>query len=515
MRENTGMKSLKLSIRKKIILLFTVFILVGGAIWFLNYYKHDLLNKKLQLIEKKDVILNTILEARRYEKNYFLSLDEANLKNALFYIQQAEKRLQDIISSNSPYISAEALLESRQELKMYGEALSKLLSFYHQEGSLRLDERLVKDFPKHQKEVTALGRKITSSVEQMVRQERKIVNRLLKDSRRYHLLALCGLITLSIGAVLFLFFNINKPLKSIEEAIHKIAMGDYTNIPSVWTDDEFASLVSSLNDMINELNRRNEQLIQAKKLASLGTLTSGVAHELNNPLNNISTSVQILLEELDDGDREYKKELLLETERQVERARDIVKALLEFSRERSFCLKRVRLKDVVDDTIRLIRGELPADVELQVEVPEEITGDMDPRRIQQVLLNLILNGIQAMEGSGVLKIAATQDEEAGEFCFMVQDTGKGIPEEILPKIFDPFFTTKDGGGDGGPGHAEYHGIIEQPGSGLGLSICHSIVEKHGGRIEVESKPGEGATFTIHLPLKGIDHGPAESDDPGC
>ena len=106
--------------------------------------------------------------------------------------------------------------------------------------------------------------------------------------------------------------------------------------------------------MINELNRRNEQLIQTKKLASLGTLTSGVAHELNNPLNNISTSIQILLEELEEADLEFKRELLIETEKQVERARDIVRALLEFSRERSFRLRRVRFKELVESTIKLI-----------------------------------------------------------------------------------------------------------------------------------------------------------------
>jgi len=141
-------------------------------------------------------------------------------------------------------------------------------------------------------------------------------------------------------------------------------------------------------------------------MASLGTLTSGVAHELNNPLNNISTSVQILLEELEDEDLAYKKELLTETEGQIQRARDIVRALLDFSRERSFKLKKVKFTDLVENTLKLIKGEIPTNVQLAVDVPSDIEGDMDPRRIEQVLINLILNGIQAMEQGGSLSIKA-------------------------------------------------------------------------------------------------------------
>lgn len=490
------------------ILAFTIFVLVGGLIWFLNYHKHHLLNQKLQVTEKKEDLFNTILEARRYEKNYFLYLDVNNLKEALSYIRLAEKKLLNIIEKHSKYTLAGNLDESLRDLQRYEHSLDILLGFYEKSGSLKLDVPLLKDFAAHRKESRALGRKITGDMERMVSGERKYVYQLVEESRIYHFMALGGIFVLSILAVLFLFFNVDRPLKSIEAAIHKIAVGDYTNIPSISTGDEFESLVTSLNNMIHELNRRSEQLIQTKKLASLGTLTSGVAHELNNPLNNISTSVQILLEELEDADPEYKRQLLTETEKQVERARDIVKALLEFSRERTFTLKQVRFKDLVEDTLRLIKGELPAGVELKVEVPEEIQGNMDSRRMQQVLLNLILNGIQAMEGGGVLKIVAWKQEEEGEFCFQVQDTGKGIAEENFSKIFDPFFSTREATRASESGPPAYHSIVEQQGSGLGLSICHGIVERHGGRIEVESKLGEGTTFTVRLPLEGRDGEPA-------
>lgn len=490
---------MKITLRQKVILAFSVFILVGGLIWFLNYYKHDIINRKLQIIEEKDTLLNTILEARRYEKNYFLFLDVKNLKNAVSYIQQAKKNLHHIIDNYGKYTLAGNLGQSMDKLLEYENSLKDLLAFYREDSTLVLNGDVFQNLSRRQKETRSLGRTVTGDVERMVKDEHKYIRKLIKESRLYHFMALAGIVILSVLAVLFLIFSVGRPLKAIENAIYKIAVGDYANIPSIGTGDEFESLVTSLNNMINELNRRSEQLIQTKKLASLGTLTSGVAHELNNPLNNISTSVQILLEELEDADLEYKKELLTGIERQIDRARDTVRALLEFSRERTFSLKQVRFKDLVDNTVRLIKGELPADVELKVDVPDDIQGTMDGRRIQQVLLNLILNGLQAMEDGGILKIKARKQEDKGIFCIRVQDTGKGIPEEALPKIFDPFFTTKDVSGRPRTGPSS-HSVIEHPGTGLGLSICHGIVEQHGGRIEVQSRLGEGTTFTVCLPL---------------
>ena len=492
-------QGIKITLRQKVILAFSIFILVGGLIWFLNYYKHDVLNRKLLIIEQKDNLLNTILEARRYEKNYFLSLDKEDLWDGLAYVQQAEKRLRNIIDTYGKYALSGDLDKSMHNLLAYENSLMVLLTFSQHGGPLKSGGEISQEFSRRRNEARALGRSITVDVERMVQEERTYVKRLIRESKLYHIAALVGILILSILAVLFLVFSVNRPLKAIEDAIHKIAAGDYVDIPSIGTGDEFESLVSSLNNMISELNKRSEQLVQAKKMASLGTQTSGVAHELNNPLNNISTSVQILLEELEDADMEYKRELLTETERQIDRARDIVRALLEFSRERTFSLKEVRLKDLVDSTIRLIKGELPADVELVIDVPDEIMGRMDSRRIQQVLLNLILNALQAMEDGGTLKIRARKQEDKEMLRIQVQDTGEGIAEEDIPKVFDPFFTTKDVSRSPGSA-ASSQGLVGQPGTGLGLSICHGIVEQHGGRIEVQSRLGEGTTFSVYLPL---------------
>lgn len=451
--------------------------------WLLNYRKHYLLNQKLQILEKKDDLFNTILEARRYEKNYFLYMGTENLENSIAYVHQAEQKLVNIIQRYGRYTVDRNLESKLDNLRQYEKALSDLLVLQQKRGPPETNPDLVESFSGRQENIRKLARKITVDMEEVLIQERRYVNHLILESKIYHFLALGGIVALSVLTVLFMIFSVNRPLKSIETAIHKIVEGDYHNIPAISSGDEFESLVTSLNNMINELKRRSDQLVQSEKMASLGTLTSGVAHELNNPLNNISTSVQILLEELGGAKLEYQKELLTETVGQIERARDIVRALLEFSRERSFSPKRVYLQEVVDGTLKLIKGEVPTNVELRVEVPDGIQGKLDPRRIEHVLINLMINGIQAMENGGVLSIRAFRDGDGAEFCFEVSDTGKGIPPQDLAKIFDPFFTTKDVG----------------KGSGLGLSVSHGIIDQHGGRIEVQSEVGRGTTFRVFLP----------------
>jgi signal transduction histidine kinase len=248
-------------------------------------------------------------------------------------------------------------------------------------------------------------------------------------------------------------------------------------------------VVEAFNRMISELHKRQDQLVQAQKLSSLGILTSGIAHQLNNPLNNISTSCQILIEELKAGDGFIRK-LLTNIDQEVDRARDIVKGLLEFCREREFQLGWVNLASLTIKTVRLISSQLPAGVEVTTDIPEDLDIHADGQKLQEVLLNLLLNAAQAMpDGSGRIAVAASEDAGSGQVEISVRDSGCGIPEENLTKIFDPFFSTKEVGF----------------GTGLGLSVAHGIVERHGGTLTVKSKVGEGSVFTIRLPLAPGDH----------
>jgi signal transduction histidine kinase len=237
--------------------------------------------------------------------------------------------------------------------------------------------------------------------------------------------------------------------------------------------------------MVAELEKRQEQLVQNKKLSSLGILTSGVAHQLNNPLNNISTSCQILLEESGKTDPELMRKMLSNIEQEVSRAKDTVKGLLEFSRDRDFALVPVSLNEIVERSIRLVSSQVPSGIEIQKDIPKDLILNIDSQRMQEVFLNLIMNAVQAIDSSaGLIKISARPDYDFGIAIITVEDTGVGIPEKNFSMIFDPFFTTKEVG----------------IGTGLGLSIVYGILQKHQGTISVESRVGEGARFIIHLPL---------------
>ncbi len=479
---------MKISVRKQISIAFITLILLGAINWLINDYRNHVLNLKFNIITEKNHLLNTTLEARRYEKNFFLYYNDKDLEEAISYAEEARDQLSGIIKNYEGYTSSQNLYAYREELEKYHNALVALQK--DQRQAVFGEEGLAGDDPagaagQNHEELRMLGQTITADLEQMVRQERESVNRIVKESRIYIFLGMLIVFLLSISVAFFFIFKINRPLRKIARAVQKIAAGDFEKIPPLNTNDEFDAFVSSLNTMISEVNKRNEQLVQSRKMASLGTLTSGVAHELNNPLNNISTSLQIAIEEIEEGDTAYNKELLQDAEVQVERTRDIVRALLEFSRESNVKPQTTSIKSLVEESVKLIKGELPGSVELDIDVPEDIKTVMDFRRMQQVFINLILNAVQAMKEGGKLTIKAARDTTSNTICLEVRDTGSGIPAGVRDKIFDPFFTTKEVG----------------QGTGLGLSVSHGIIKSHGGSIEMESQEGQGTTFYICLPMR--------------
>ena len=466
---------MKISIRGKIFLAFLIFIGLSALIWARSYYSQYILNQKIQIIERKYDLFNSILEARRYEKNYFLSFDKENIVQALDYARQAEEILRDILTTYGKYTLAKNLDQSITELVTYKESLVNLLKL-QEEGHLVVPPDTIELIRKQ-------GRILTSELEKIVKKESEFTRDLIGKSKTIHFLALIPVFILSVLIALFLVFNVNRPLKTIGNAITEISRGDFNNIPEIKTGDEFESLVTSLNNMLSELNKRSRQLIQAQKLASLGRLTSGVAHELNNPLNNISTSIQILIEEIEEDDLEYKKELLVGAEKEVERGKEIVRSLLEFARERTLTLKQVNFKDLVDSAIKHVKSEIPDNIHLKMEVPNNIQATVG-LRIKSVIINLITNAVHAMKDGGEITIKAKNEFDKDGFSFQVIDTGEGIPQNIITKVFDPFFTTKEVG----------------KGSGLGLSITYGIMEQHSGNISVSSEVGKGTTFTCFLPF---------------
>ncbi|MGW8326145.1 MAG: HAMP domain-containing protein, partial [Desulfobacterales bacterium] len=239
---------MQISIRKKIFLAFAIFIGLSALIWARSYYSQYILNQKIQIIERKYDLLNMILEARRYEKNYFLSFDKEDILQALDYAHQAEDILRNILTKYSKYTLAKNLDERINEMVTYKESLADLLK-QQEEGHLVVSPSTIELIRKQ-------GKILTSELEKIVKKESQFVQDLIGKSKTIHLLALIPVFILSVLIALFLIFNVNRPLKTIENAITKIASGDFKNIPEIKTGDEFESLVSSLNNMIDELNRR-------------------------------------------------------------------------------------------------------------------------------------------------------------------------------------------------------------------------------------------------------------------
>lgn len=221
------------------------------------------------------------------------------------------------------------------------------------------------------------------------------------------------------------------------------------------------------------------QLQRADKLAALGTLAAGIAHEINNPLQPVLTNLELALEDIDAG-QEVDREMLDFARQDVQRIKRIVAGLLDFARPAKMELGPVDVNRVMEEVIGLARRQLEharVQIQMLLQARNQILGSVD--QLKQVFLNLVVNAMDAMPNGGTLRID-TRDES--DFVVLqVQDSGNGIATELLPHIFDPFYTTKN------------HG------TGLGLSVSHSIIQSHGGRFEVASEPGQYARFVIYLP----------------
>ena len=466
-------------IRVRLVVVFAAAFLGMALFGALSYQYFGRMEQKLLFLSQADNLLNAALEARRYEKNYFLYRHEKDFEQARAYLAQ----YQALLAGQREHLIANHGLAAAQRLERLAQDYGRQFAQVHEllgagppaPAGPALEQAVVR--------LRDTGKELVEVCEGIAQQERRGISTLLREYSPLLVGFLVLLGALGASAVYILITRLVKPLHTIEEATEVVGQGQYRTIP--WEngkDDEVASLVQGFNRMVGQLRHNNEQMVQTEKLTALGTLTSGVAHELNNPLNNISTSCQILLEELDQEVSPYHRELLAAIDQQVSKARDIVASLLEFARQREFELKREDLRAVAEEALKLIRGEIPSNVEVRVEIPQGLVLELDRAHMIQALLNLIMNSIQAMPQGGLI-ILRGRWEEGDLVVLEVQDNGQGIPPEVLPRIFDPFFTTKDVG----------------RGTGLGLSITYGIVERHHGHIHAESPPGGGALFRLSLP----------------
>ncbi len=279
-------------------------------------------------------------------------------------------------------------------------------------------------------------------------------------------------------------------LRLLINIVGKTGKGDYSHIPVSSQKDEVGVLIREFNDMENELSqreeeldRKNKELLQSRKLAAIGTLASGVAHELNNPLNNIYISAQVLMKEAGDSCSLTARETVNDILGQTLRVKRIVGDLLEFARGREPQMREIELNELVMGAYKLV--STTANTEMINFVihkdSEEIKIPADSEQMERVFINLFANAIDAMSGKGDLTVKMARDKEF--IRIKISDTGKGMPSDAVEKIFEPFYTTKDRG------------------TGLGLAIVFNIIKKHNGEIRVESEEGRGTTFIITLPAR--------------
>ncbi len=242
--------------------------------------------------------------------------------------------------------------------------------------------------------------------------------------------------------------------------------------------------MNSLEHAVKNLHEKQAQLIEAEKLASIGILAAGIAHEINNPLTSVLTFSHLMLEQMPEDDT--RREKLKMMVRETERARIIVRQLLSFAKETKLKKVKTNINCPINEMIDTLSAQgLFSDIEVNLSFSESLPEiSADPIKLEQVVLNILLNAIHSISPPGKIGIAT---RAAGDFVeIVISDTGCGISEEYIGKIFDPFYTTKD----------------STKGTGLGLAVSYGIIKKHGGDIEVKSTVGKGSTFIVRLPVNG-------------
>jgi two-component system NtrC family sensor kinase len=334
-----------------------------------------------------------------------------------------------------------------------------------------------------------------------------------------------ALISGSLMIILYKF--VSKPVSLLDEGMRRIAKGDLDYVIDIRSDDEMGRLAQTFNAMARDLEsykehmenstrsleeevrkkaaeivKANESLINAEKLASLGRMAAGVAHELNSPLTGIVTFAHLMMRRTPPENTQDREDLETIIE-QADRCSKIIKSLLGFSRKTTAEKTLVNINVLIENTISMVRNQAKFhNIKFNLDLDDTIPSiDADQNQLQQVFLNLCINAADALNERGQVTIStrlaagATDsatpwfkrgypEEGTEQIEIEFTDTGPGIPAELLGKIFEPFFTTKPVG----------------KGTGLGLSVSYGIIKKHGGNIFARSEPGKGASFFVRLPI---------------
>ena len=464
------------TIRSRFIIIFTAFFIFTAGLAALDYFNIFILEEKIYLIQQFDDFKNDILELRRYEKNYFLTGESSHLTQMRQYLSKTGPLFSGLRNEMETVLSPAEYASCAEALAAYTDILAHDGNIGDSKGALS-------------RQLQSNGKVLTAFSERLISEKRKRLTRVLRQM----LIPPFAFSTVFVLLVLYVLqmtrVDILQPLREIQMAAEKVGKGIFKTIPrNGSTENEVSQCIAAFNNMVTEIDTRQEQLLQSRKMASIGTFTSGIAHELNNPINNISLVTESLIEDDESLTSQERRALYDDLTVQAERASDIVRNLLEFSRTDQAHFETISLEQMIDKTRTLIKNELKLNhVTFSADIPGDLPqARIDKGQLQQALLNLFLNAIQAMPEGGSLNLKIRTDPQVeGHIRIDVADTGIGIAQDQIEAVFDPFFTTKK----------------EGEGTGLGLSVTYNIIKRHNGWITAKSQPGQGTCFSIFLPAR--------------
>lgn len=518
-----------MSLKKKLALSFLISVFIIAVLVAFEYVNFVKIKKEIRRLEITDTIRSKSVELRRHEKNFFLYPLKAKAESEAVHVHLL--KLSEIINSSVSGETSGKLHDLRVCIREYTnrfntiESSAKDLSseFGRVETSfsrssklfpliqstlignpsqgieflknvlfLPSDHGLISGLTELQVQINALrknGEDIIIISEELDRIARNNVDNTIHLSQLAILIFFPLFFITGIGTIFFFNKDVVDRLKILTEVVEKTGKGNFKqSVRPIKSKDEVGILIQKFNEMEEqlaqreqELERKNRELLQSQKLASIGTLASGVAHELNNPLNNIYISSQVLEKEIDDASPPNLRGIVKDIRGQTLRVKGIVGDLLEFARGRDPEFREIELNKLIADSYNLLGKSINLEkVSFVLDSdPEGVLICADPEQMERVFINLFNNAFDAMLGEGDLIVKVDRGEKLVQI--KVSDSGKGMHVETAEKIFDPFFTTKD------------------KGTGLGLAIVFNIIKKHDGKMSIKSEIAKGSIFTITLP----------------
>ena len=512
-------------LEKKIFLGFFITSAIIASFVVTTYLGFIESRREIRYLELSDTIRSKSLLLRRHEKNFFLYGDDKERR----YVHTYLKELNTVLKNGAAFDNSKKLQFLDKKIDEYRQGFNRIenLSLEFQKDftqlksssneyiaffpiiestflerplvNARLLERIfllkgdvpiIKTLEVLDIEINSLrknGEEVLNLTNELDKSARAKVEGVIHSTGFAALVFFPLFFGLGFVILLVITHSVVTRLKVLTVAVEKTGKGEFPHLLIPEKQDEVGVLVKAFDRMEKdllarekEINKKKEELLQSRKLASIGTLASGVAHELNNPLNNIYLAAQTLSREI--GQETYPqiiKESVGDIFSQTIRVKRIVHDLLEFAREKSPELKTIDIVNVIKQTLDQIAA---TNIKFSLKSPQELEVLADRHLLQQAFINLFANAIEAMGDSGLIEVEI--DISVDDVLIKVSDTGKGILPDNIPMIFDTFFTTKE------------------KGTGLGLAIVYNIIEKHHGKIEVSSVQDKGTTFTITLEASG-------------